>query len=164
MATNSFRVRRRFDGQSISGLANFPAPLGLFVTAHPTIANTLMKASNTKGFCLTRDIMAQADVEAALITNAVFPHGAPIIQPQIIGGAASASRCLEIEVEGADLLLLSGTGAISSGTAAGTELSTNLGRLAVKQSGQEVAAILRKQLTPLDSTNVCRIQADVIAN
>jgi hypothetical protein len=161
MATNSFRVRRRFDGQSISGLVAFTAPLGLFVTQHPTTANTLIKASGVKGFNLTRDIKTQAEVEAQLILDNAFPKGAPVIQPQIVGGAASASKTLEIEAEGADLLLLSGTGAISSGTAAGTELSTNLGRLAVKQSGQEVAAILRKQLTPIDSANTVRIQADV---
>lgn len=162
--SNYFRVRRRFDGQSISGKAAFTAPLGLMVvlTTSGDLEPVLAKASGKKGFCLGRNIVEKATLASQLIVDASFPAGAPILNPDVIGGHVSASKVLEAEVEGLDLIQESGTGAISSGTAVGTELSNNEGRLRVKQGGEEVAAILREQLTPQDSGNDCAIRVEYL--
>lgn len=162
--TNHFRVRRRFDGQSITGLATFLAPQGLMValSASAGLSPTLAKAQGQKGFCLVRDIVDKATLSGQLIVDAAFPAGAPIMNPDTVNTTVSASKVLEAELEGVDLLQLSGTGALSNGTAAGTELSSNAGRLRVKQSGEEVAAILREQLTPEDPDNTARIRVEYL--
>lgn len=162
MASNNFRVRRRFDGQSIAGKADFLAVTGLMVALNASVGiePTLQKAQGQKGFCLVRDIVEKSTLASQLIVDSVFLAGVPIMNPEVKGGVVSASKVLEAELEGVDLIQESGTGAISSGTAEGTELSSNEGRLRVKQGSEEVAAILREQLTPLDSDNDCRIRVE----
>lgn len=160
---NDIRVRRRFDGQSITGKAAFTAPQGLFVNYDPADMATpsLKKATGVKGFMLGRKIVTQDELQTQLIGESAFPNSRPILNPDVRDGFVSASKVLEIEAEGPDLLLLSGTGALSSSTAVGTELSTNLGRHSVKQSGEEVNGIVRAQLTPLQG-NAVRLLIELI--
>lgn len=160
--SNIIRVRRRHDGQSISGTVNFLAPQGLMVRHDPTDLTKLIKSDNVTGFELTRQVVSEADLSALILLNAQFPTGAETYPPTRIGDAASASKVLEIEVEGSDLIELSGTGAISSGTAVDTDLGLFSGKWRVKQGGDDLAGVLRNQLDPVDPDNTCRILIDSI--
>lgn len=162
--SDHIRVRRRFDGQSISGKVAFTAPSGLIVKHSVTAAEpTLIKCTGKRGFMLVRDVVTQAVLEAQLITNAAFPNSEPILPPDLVGSHCSASKVLEAEVEGAGLLMDSGTGLLSGSTAIDTELSTKQGRLYARQSGDELCGWLREQLTPIDSGNAFRIRVEYVA-
>jgi hypothetical protein len=160
--SNNIRVRRRHDGQSITGSVAFLAPQGLMVRHDPTDLTKLIKADAVPGFALTRDVVSEADLTADILLNTNFPDGAPPYPPTRINDHASASRVLEIEVEGVDLVQESGTGAISDATAVDTELGLSAGRWRVKQGGDAVAGVLRNQLDPIDPDNTCRILIDTI--
>ena len=162
MGQNLFRVRRRFDGQGISGIANFLAPEGLLVNYNPadpaTVGSTrtLTPANGIKGFALMRAI-----VQSIPLDNFVFPRSV-IKNQDVIGGAVTASKILEAEYEGPGLVAYSGTGAIDGTTAVGTALGINAGQLRVKQTNDEIAGVVRGQITPLDNTNPARILVEFI--
>lgn len=160
--SSNIRVRRRHDGQSITGTVAFLAVQGLMVRHDPTDLAKLIKADGHPGFELTRDVVSEADLTAQILLNTNFPDGAPPFPPSLIGSAASASRVLEIEVEGVELVQQSGTGSISSATAVDTALGLSAGRWRVKQGGDEQAGVLRAQLDPVDPDNTCRILIDSI--
>jgi hypothetical protein len=63
-----------------------------------------------------------------------------------------------VDVEGADLVKSSGTGAITTGTALETELSFDDGKFYVAQTNDIVEFKLEAQLTPVTTGNV-RIRA-----
>lgn len=67
----------------------------------------------------------------------------------------------EVEVEGTDLILTSGTGAITTGTAVGTKLSFLNGKFRVAQSAEYAQFRLVAQMTPITVGQV-RIKASEI--
>lgn len=163
--TSQIRVRRRHDGQSISGKVSFLAPMGLMVRHDPTDLEKLIVCDGTTGFSLTRDVVTLDELSQQILLNTNFPEGAPPFPPIPIDGAGSASKVQEIEIEGAALIQTSGTGAISSGTAVNTGLGLTQGKWRVKQGGDELAGYLRAQLDALDpDNNAFRILIDSIPN
>ncbi len=159
LMANLIRIRRRHDGQAIVGKVNFAAPYGLFVQYDETDFATpsLKKATGTRAFSLMRDVVAQADLLSILEQSQLYPNSQPVRNPVLIGDAVSASRILEAEIEGAGLLLTSGTGALTGSTAVNAELSTKDGMLRAKQSGEEVAGWVRAQMTAEDTGNAFRL-------
>lgn len=130
----------------IHGVADFVAYAGNGVVNDPADPEKLKLATGTRGRLLVRDV-----VESISIESRIFPDG--FRQPVLKGLEATARRAITAEMEGADLIQLSGTGAIDGNTAAHTELGWNAGRLRVKQGGEETAGWLRAQLEPLDPVN-----------
>lgn len=142
----------------IHGVIAQTAPRGLGLMLDPLVAATdgpsnLVPATGVAGFQLERDVVGnttEAEQNARLL-DAYTPVG--FTKPYLLGATVSARRIRRMEAEGADVILTSGTGAVSSGTAANTALGYSAGRLRVKQGSDEIAFILRAQLTPEDPAN-----------
>lgn len=79
--------------------------------------------------------------------------------PTLAGQEASFEYAEEIEAEGTDYICGTGVRTIDNTTAPRTPLSFDLGRFCKAQAGQLAEFELTTQLTPRDSTNVCRIRA-----
>jgi hypothetical protein len=176
MLQDLIRIRKRLDGQIISGLVNFgPAPLGLFVNYDPAnlaAPNLIPSTGRGPAYSLMRQVLA-AGLSVPL-ANFVFDRST-IINPVPNGNAVSASRLLEAEVEGPSLLpqfetdgVTALVGAITNATPANTPLSTYNGGLYVAQPatitegvitapGDEVIGYLRGQLAPMNALNAARI-------
>ena len=165
MLQDLIRIRKRLDGQIISGLVNFgPAPLGLFVNYDPAnlaAPNLIPSTGRGPAYSLMRQVLAAG--ASVPLANFVFDRST-IINPVPNGNAVSASRLLECELEGPTLLpqleadgVTAVPGAITNATAANSPLSTYAGGLCVAQEGNEVIGYLRGQLTPMNATNPTRI-------
>lgn len=161
-----FKITRALPGNAVSAKINFPAARGLGVQFDPTKPQTFgggtaefKKATGTRAFFLERDVLSEADFNTGALQRALLPMDT-LLSPEKVGTFVTARAAQEIEVESLDLVLTSGTGAISSGTAAGTELSFDRGKLRVKQSGDELAGWLREQITPEDSGNVVALRVE----
>ncbi len=154
MPRNYLRVRRRDDATGISGKVNFVAKEGQFVNFDSTDLATpsLALVTGKQGFALMRDVVSGS----VPLDNFIFPK-AVVKNPEVVGSHVAASRLLEAEYEGPDLVLASGTGLINGSTAAETEVSTVNGLLRVKQVGDVAIGRIVGQLTPVDSGNAARI-------
>ena len=141
MLQDLIRIRKRLDGQIISGLVNFgPAPLGLFVNYDPAnlaAPNLIPSTGRGPAYSLMRQVLA-AGLSVPL-ANFVFDRST-IINPVPNGNAVSASRLLECELEGPTLLpQLTGAGSeqVTTATCAGTV--TDAGNAAVTVTGVGIA-------------------------
>lgn len=161
MSTNVFQITRALDGNVASALVNFVAPLGLGVQFDPTkpsnfgsLTAEFVPATSTKAFFLQRQVMTDVPLDYSIFFK-------DFVHPEKVGNRVTGRIAQEIIVEGLDLVVTSGTGAISGSTAANTALGMYHGRWYVKQGGDEVAGILREQITPDDVTNVCRLRIEI---
>jgi hypothetical protein len=144
----------------IHGSTTFLAPRGLGVEVDPSDEDKLILANTAAGFVLERDIVGNttdAEVDARLLET-IMPTG--FTKPYVLGATVSARRVTRMQLEGADVLLTSGTGALSGSTTAGTQLGYANGRLRVAQTGDEVAYIVRRNLDPEDSANTFRLEVE----
>lgn len=160
--SNYFQVTRALSGNVISALINFEAVRGLAVSVDPTKSSVFgdgtaefQKATSTPGFFLERDVLTEIPDRLRLFPQRTF------LTPEVLGNRVTARKPQEIIVEGLDLVLTSGTGAISDGTAPDTALGLDRGKWRVKQGGDEVAGYLREQITPAESENICRIRVEI---
>lgn len=165
---NHFKITRALSGNVVSAKIPFAAPRGLAVQFNPDKPQTFglgtaefQKATGTRGFFLERDVLEQEAFDAAMLSYALDPGRNVLISPEKVGYFVTGRAAQEIEVEGLELVLTSGTGAISDSTPAGTEVSFDRGKLRVKQSGDEVVGWLREQITPLESVNVCALRVEL---
>ncbi len=143
MSTRKFVAKRVRDEFTIDGIADFLAFEGNGVVLKSTDTTNLALASGTRAHCLTRDIEASLSLE-----DTVFDTGAGFVKPFVQGGLARARKVEMAEIEGAERLHPSGTGAITPSTTADTELGWYQGKLREKQGSEETAGWLRAQLTP----------------
>lgn len=143
----------------IHGVLGSVAPLGLGVQPHGTDQDRLILANGTAGYQLQREI-----VEERNILDIVLPvrDGLPqsFSTPHSKTATVAARRVTRMQLEGNDLILASGTGAVSSVTAVGTALGYVDGRLRVKQGSDEVAFIVRRQLAAEDTANPFRLEVE----
>ncbi len=131
----------------IHGVCDFLAVAGNGVVRDPNNVEALIPATGTRAYLLTRDVVATRSIE-----DMVVPQG--VVYPTVKGEPGTARKVTQAEIEGTDLLITSGTGALSNGTAVNTELGWYSGRLRAKQSGEEIAGWVRGQLTPLEGGTV----------
>lgn len=169
MKQNLFEILRRSPSDPASGVYASAAPRGLMLgsSSSDEAAFELAQAANFIGH-LTRDVA----VGGPSLTDRVFgrtsatPVG--VEYPFVAGEEVTVVKADEIEVEGAALLLTSGTGAITTGTTVGTRLGVLNGKLREWQSGDLVAlyvvtAVLTDAADLCDSdTNTFRIRAERI--
>lgn len=140
----------------VHGVLGLVAPLGLGVQPHGTDEDKLVLANGTAGYQLQRPIKLERD-----ILDIVLPQGPQdFATPHSITATVAARRVTRMQLEGNDLILTSGTGLVSSGTAVGTALGYVDGRLRVKQGGDETAFIIRRQLAAEDSANPFRLEIE----
>lgn len=131
----------------IHGIINSLAVCGQGVALNPSNTGELILATGVRPYHIERDVKAEISLEE----HVFMPN---ILTPVKLGTEVSARRVTQLEVEGADYIVKSGTGAITTGTAAHTELGMTDGKYRVKQSGDELAGRLRAQLTPEEDGDV----------
>lgn len=156
---NLIRITRAVSGDSISAICPVPAPQGTLVNFDPANPAQYRLVTGKRGFLLERDVLDPTSYDTTILKDDVFMDN--LVPPIKQGLEVSARKVEEAEVEGdGGLILPSGTGAITSATAADTELSSNNGMFSVRQNGQELVGWLRAQLTPQDPANGCRIRVE----
>ena len=165
MALNSlFEIRRVKPGGTISGLMPASAlPIGTPMVISAKDADTgentfAVAAVRADGF-LTRAVRTtEGATDAELANESVgltAGDNGDFVRPFVGGKPGSIEQALELEVEGTDYLTVStGTGGISTLTAAGTKLSFASGKFRVAQSNDLAQYLLIKQMTPTVAGNV----------
>lgn len=144
------------DSEVIHGIADFIAYEGNGVRLDPTDTKKLALASGVRAFVLQRDVVSEISLQEDVF-NLNFTT------PTKRGLEATARRVTMMEIEGAERLLPSGTGAITPGTAADTALEWDSAKLRVRQGSNEIAGYLRAQLTPLyPEAGTARILVELI--
>lgn len=113
MATNNLKVTRALPGNSESALVNAVMPKGMHVVldassiaGQPGVFSdvaTFAKATGKKAFLLERDVVAPPIPLETIVFEKDF------ITPEITGSTVSARKVQEYEVEGPDLVLVTGT-------------------------------------------------------
>lgn len=158
---NYFKITRALPGNAVSALINFVAPRGLAVQFDATKPSTFglgtaefKKAHFTRGFFLERDVLSEISLEQSVFFK-------DFLTPEKVGNRVTARMAQEVEIEGLELVLTSGTGAMAANTTIGTELSFHLGRFRQKQSGEEVVGWLRENITAEESANVVKIRVEL---
>jgi hypothetical protein len=157
MPQDLIRVRKRHEGQAISGKVAFACPLGTFVNYDPDDLATpsLELATGTKAFSLQRAVIDDQG-QGIPLQNLVFPNSI-IINPELINNFVTAAKLIEAEVEGPTLLPSGLDNSVTAETEAGTELTTGNGGIVVRGEDDELYGICRGQLTPVDGGNPARI-------
>lgn len=107
-------------------------PRGTAFGNHATDPNAAILATGTNfaGFVTRDTVLLPRNLREFLHPNAILET------PTIAGEMATLEDYNEIEAEGADYLVLDGTGAINSSAVVGTKLSFNAGKLRVAQEGE----------------------------
>ena len=143
---------------SMSGVVSTHQYAGQGVVVDPSDpANFALATNDSLGtiWLLTRNVEPAQELGERL-TNDLLPHR-ELELPDVIGDACTAREVLEAEYEGAERLVLTGTGDLSSVTG-GESVSWYGGKLREKQSGDVVHGVITGVLTPEDSANSIRIR------
>jgi len=149
-----FTIRRSLP-TSISGIVAAAAYEGTVFNIDPSDAANIAPAEGIRGFILERDVVSSVGLEYDVFDKTCD-------RPEPVGAHVSARQVLALEVEGENLLWTSGTGVLSSSTTVGTELGVSAGRWREKQSGDELAGYLRKQMTAEGDENAFRIYIETV--
>lgn len=177
MATTSsnFEIRRPGFGGTISGTlpaAACTVGMAMEITSKnaDTGINTFALADGRADGFVTREVRATEGLTAEELqfglnsyTTASGSTG-EIVTPFTVSKPGSLEPLpLELEVEGSDYILGTGTGMINTGTAADTVLSFRSGKFYVAQTNDWAQYRLVKQMTPNTATNtriyVAKIEA-----
>lgn len=141
-----------------SGTYASAAPRGFALGAHASDPEALGLAQglNFIGF-LTRDVVAGGLALADRIHGVTSATPVGLESPFLAGDPVTVEPAVEIEAEGAALLLTSGTGALTTSSAIGIGLSFKNGKVYAAQSGDSVYFTLSALFTAAadiyDSTN-----------
>ncbi len=161
--TRNFEILRQGPEEPVAVASEAALPRGTFLTrsdADPTLgvaATDHYLGVNTRAVVTSRDpldLLQPLGLELPVVAR-VGSTGD--------GGMVSLVRVLEGEAEGADHLVLSGTGLISSGTAVGTELGIFGGKLRVAQEGDVAFFRLTAKPTPVTADAV-RIRFEALGS
>ncbi len=159
-----FDVTFRDPSRNRSGTFDAASPRGLGLGAHLTNPEAFSLAQhNTFIGVLTRAVAAGGPTTLQRFQG--FQMGSPVPigweWPFKAGEEVSIEQPREMELEGSDLIQLSGTGAIDTNTAVASKLSYLNGRLRVTQGSELANAVLTaNNLTPFTEGAV-RIRVEV---
>lgn len=159
-----FEITRPNDGaHPISGIYDSVAPRGLALGAHPTDKTKFALADNDNflGF-LERDIISGGATLADRMFGRTSDTPVGFECPYAPGDDVTVRKAYEVEMEGSDYILLTGTGSISATTPVGETLAFLQGKLRVAQSGEVVNATLMAVLTDVITAGNLRIRVNVI--
>ena len=167
---SNFEIRRQRTKGTISGL--LPAGSAL-VVGTPLMINSKDAATGINTFALantrvdgflTKSARTTPGLSADEIAfNLVTYDSGEIATPFEAGKAASIELADALEIEGSDYIVGSGTGAITSGTAAGSVISFASGKARVAQSNDWAEYRLAAQMTPVNG-GACRLYLEKITN
>lgn len=170
---NSEIIRKRYSTPTLSGVLPSTAyPIGKPMMVGSVNADTgkstfVIASGRCDGFLTraSRSTTEGSDSEVATLGNPRTPTeqlmGWGVDSPFIAGSEGSIEKADALDVEGADYIFKSGTGAITTGTAAGTKLSFTTGKFYVAQADDIAQFRLTAQLTPETSGDV-RIRVEAI--
>jgi len=156
-----FVIRRNVLG-TISGLlpAATAMPMGTalaYSAKDPaTGENTFALATGKFNGFVNRDVRLTAG-----LTDTEHLRGYGLETPYEAGKSGSIELAKEVEVEGDEFILGSGTGEITAATAVATKLSFVGGKFRVAQSADYAYFKLVKQMTPTDG-GACRLYVEAI--
>lgn len=133
-----FEGRRAYPGQNISVKIPFAAVRGKAIMRDTTNPDRGALATGTALGFLARDVV----VGGPSVTDRaqVFPGRLEL--QDAVDGQCSLEHFDEVEVEGSDYILLSGTGAIAANTTRGTKLAFSSGKFYQAQNGDEPQFLL----------------------
>lgn len=154
---SNYEPLRKKPGQTLSGqLPSTAYPIGkAMMISDRNAATGEITFALASGICdgfLTRESRQSVSGRAAddgnprTDTEILFNQG--LESPFLAGDFGSIERLEALVVEGDDYIMSSGTGSVSTGTAAGTKLSFKEGRFYVAQTGDLAQFELKKQMTP----------------
>jgi hypothetical protein len=139
-----YELRQPYPGPLQSGKYAAAALRGTPMGAHATDEESFDLAGPTTfiGFS-RRDIT----VEGVTLEHHFWPGQGDNV-PEKAGGYVTIERADEVDVEGNDFMVKSGTGQITDQTAVGTQLSFYGGKFRVAQASDQPYFMLAAQLTP----------------
>jgi hypothetical protein len=150
-----FEIRRASPHDLTGGKYASAAPRGTPVgQGADTETLALAGATNFLGF-LRDDVT----VAGPTLEHHFWPNQTEM--PVKAGTYCTVERADEIDVEGGDFLVISGTGQLASNTAVGTQLGLVSGKWRVKQSGDEAFGMLAAQLTP-ETESAVRLRIEIL--
>lgn len=155
MANSDFQIRRPSPHEARSLV--IPSAMTRWTAVQidtTTPANAAVAAGNFVGFC-----SYEVTDDGPAITDFMWPPGQ--LEPEVkTGQTVTIIDADEIECEGTDYILLSGTGALSASSAEGTALSFVGGKFREKQSSDTAYFTLTAvSTTVVNSENSFRITA-----
>lgn len=165
MPNTTFEIRRAIAGYQASGVLDTAAVRGTPLGAHATVDGKFVLAgtasapaatgSNFVGF-LERDCV----VGGPTLPDHVYPNRIEL--PYTAGFEVSVIKAAEVEVEGGDRLLITGTGSLSTNTVVGTKITFREGKFAAAQSGETVyGTVSANNLTPA-TENALRMRFEML--
>lgn len=163
MTPNStFDVLRRSNGSgNASGIYDSAAARGVGLGAHPTDSTRFALAEHNSFIgVLTRDVSATGLSLADRVFGRTSDTPVGLEAPFIAGKEVSVEKPEEMELEGSDYILLTGTGALSSATTIPQKLSYLQGRLRITQSGEDVNFYLTANNLPATDGSSLRIRVE----
>jgi hypothetical protein len=166
--TSPFEITRR--DPSINASAKFtppvgfdPVPRGFALGAHATDPESFDLAQhNTFIGHLTRFVRVGGLTLADRVFGVTSDTPVGVESPFVAGQEVSIQKAREIECEGSDYLVLSGTGALAGNTAVGTALSFKDGKLRQSQPDELVNYKLSANGLPPMAANALRIRAEAV--
>lgn len=170
ISNSKFEVRRNGQG-TISGLLPAIAvPIGtafMYGAKDPdTGENTFQLAQGRADGFVTKDVRTtegMSDTELANEAVGLMAGDGGDFQGHFVAGkSGSIELPRELEVEGDDYVMGSGTGAITTGTAVDSKLSFRNGKFTVAQSGERAQYRLVKQMTAQVTSGATRIYVQEI--
>lgn len=154
-------IIRRSAGETKSGLLPATAmPIGTALAYSDKDAdtgeNTFALASGKFNGFVTREVRATTG-----LTDTEHLRGYGLETPFTTSQMGTVELAQEVEVEGDDYIIGSGTGAITTNTAVATKLSFYEGKFRVAQSAEYAFYKLVHQMTPTDG-GACRLYVESI--
>ncbi|HEY1171037.1 MAG TPA: hypothetical protein VGH19_06660 [Verrucomicrobiae bacterium] len=155
-ATQGFQITREYHGNPRSLRMEIAAIIGQAVMADATDPTKGIVASGRFEGFLTRPVVDGAPA----LSDIVFPGRGPL--PFTMGHEAQVVLADEVEMEGEDYIVESGTGALAAVSAVGKKITPYQGKWRETQSGEVPFFVVQAVLTSLDSENSFRIRATAI--
>jgi len=132
MIQNQFDIRRPYEGWRLSRVTDvaMACPRGTAFGYDATTADKIVLAGgkNFLGF-----VMREVVVGGPGLPDHVYPNRLELAYAS--GQEASLEKADEVEAEGSNFLVLSGTGALANNTAVDTQISFNNGKFYIAQTG-----------------------------
>lgn len=150
-----FVAIRTAPGAMASGIYAIAAPLGTAVGAGSDVTLfALAGATNFVGH-LTRQVTVAGPTLLDHLVGPTDANGLELPLENVVKGGlmSSARKLLELEVEGTDYLVQSGTGAVTTSAAVGAQLGFIAGKLRLVQTNDQAVYAIRSQETPEDVGN-----------
>lgn len=153
---NNFEITREYPGNPRSLLIDFECLRGVAVMQDATDPSKGALASGRLEGFVTRPVVENAPA----LADIVFPGRGPL--PFTKGHEAQVVLADEVEMEGTDYIVESGTGALAAVSALGKKITPYLGKWRETQNGEVPFFQVQAVLTAVNTGNSFRLRATAI--